>query len=233
MKCFQWFLFFLLLPGLLSAQAGRKKVKQGNVLFYEQKYDEALNKYRDALVDNPESPAIRFNIGDAQYEKKKYEEALAEFEKSLSTDDILFQSQSYYNMGNTFFRMNKLPESILAYTQALKLNPDDMDAKYNLEYVRRLLKDQAQKQPMDNQQQQQQQEQQEQTQPQEGNEEQQDQQQKDQSKEEQQQQQQQQEQQISKEDAERILNALQNDEKDLQKERQVKGPGKVRVLKDW
>ena len=144
-----------LIPMLVFAQSGRKQVLEGNKLYEEQKFDEANNKYRDALVNNPENPIINFNIGNTEFQKKKYEEALKNFEKSLSVDDYLMQSKSYYNMGNTLYRMGKLPESILAYTQALKLNPRDEDSKFNLEFVRAKLKDQAQK---DQQQQQQDQE---------------------------------------------------------------------------
>lgn len=224
------------LPAMLFAQPGRKQLLEGNKLYQEQKYDEANNKYRDALVDNPDNPIIHFNIGNAQYKKKKYEEALKDYEKSLSIDEVLTQSKSYYNIGNTLYRAGKLPEAILAYTQALKLNPDDEDAKYNLEYVRAKLKDQAQKQPSNNQQQQEQQPGQDQQQ------EEQQQEQKDQSQEQQSEQpqpkqpeqaQQKDKQEMSREEAERILNALKEDEKDLQKERQKATTGRVRVLKDW
>ena len=233
----------LLVPVLVLSQSARDKVAEGNKLFTEEKFDEANNKYRDALLDDPESPEIHFNIGATQYKKKKYEEAISEFEKSLSTDDILLQSKNYYNMGNTLYRMGKLPEAILAYTQALKYNPDDVDAKYNLEYVRKKLKDQADKQQQQNQQQQQQQQEQQQQQQGDENKEekqeeqqqqqQQEEQQQNQQEEQQQQPQQQEQQKMSKEDAERILNALKNDEKDLQKQRKAKSTGNIRVLKDW
>ncbi len=237
---------FLLLPMLLMAQPGRKQVMEGNQLFTQEKYDEANNKYRDALVNNPENPKIHFNIGATQYKKNKYEEAMTDFEKSLAVDDILVQSKAYYNMGNTLFRMGKLPESILAYTQALKLNPDDEDAKYNLELARRKLKEQAQKQNNQQQQQQNQQKQQQEQQQQQQNQQQEEQEKEDQQQEpkqeqsEEEQEQQQQEQakpedqkEISREEAERILNALKEDEKDLQKQTRMKSPGKVRVVKDW
>ncbi len=144
----------MLLPAMLMGQSARQKVTEGNQLFAEEKYDEANNKYRDALLDEPDKPEILFNIGNIQYKKKKYEEAIAEFEKTTVTDDIIMQAKAYYNIGNTLYKMDKLPESILAYTQALKLNPDDQDAKYNIEFVRRKLKDQPKDQQQQDQQQQ-------------------------------------------------------------------------------
>ncbi|RQW04246.1 tetratricopeptide repeat protein [candidate division KSB1 bacterium] len=244
-KISSWILLLTILCGQLSyAQSGRKKIVDGNKLYGEERYDEAMNKYRDAQVHAPESPIIKFNMGNVNYKKQKYEESIKEFEGSLGADEALAQSQAYYNIGNSLYRLGKLPESILAYQEALKLNPDDQDAKYNLEFVRRQLKDQSEKQQNQNEQQQNQQQQQQQQQ----NQEQQDQQgdeqeqapqesQEESEQQEQQQQQQQQEMQtaeeMSKEDAERILQAMKEDEENMKNARKQRAPGNVRVLKDW
>jgi tetratricopeptide (TPR) repeat protein len=242
--------FFILLVFAFSqfanAQMGRRKIVEGNEMYDEERYDEAMNKYRDAQVHDPESPIIKFNMGAANYKKNKYEEALKELESCLTTDDAMAQSQAYYNMGNSLYRLGKLPESIMAYQQALKLNPDDEDAKYNIEFVRRQLKDQSEKQQQDQQQQQQQQEQQQQQnqdqQDQQEEEQEQEQQQQQNSEEEQEQQEEQQQQQqqemqpseeLSKEDAERILQAMKEDEEKMKDARKQKVQGNVRVLKDW
>jgi tetratricopeptide (TPR) repeat protein len=238
-----FFITGIAIPDLPAQGAGRKQVAEGNKYFAEEKYDEANNKYRDAEVSNPESPIVHFNIGDALYKKRKYEEALEAYQKAVQkSDDVKLQAQSYYNLGNTLYRLNKWPESLLAYQQALKLNPDDKDAKYNLEYVRAKIKENAQKQPQD---QQQQQEQQQQSSSDQQNQE--EQQQQDQQKDQQQNQQQQEQQQsrqsgrqekkdkeqLSKEDAARLLEALRNQEKEAQKQRQIKAQGRARVEKDW
>lgn len=236
---------------LAFAQSGRKQIEDGNRLYAEEKYDEANNKYRDALIDNPESPIVNFNIGDVLYKKRNFEEALKSFEKATSADDILLQGKSYYNMGNSLYKMGEMPESIVMYKKALELNPNDEDAKYNLEYVRAQLKDQAQDQSQQNQDQQQQQEQQDQQQQQqqqsqdqsqenqEQDEQQQQEPQQNQSEEQQEQQQQEQDQQagqeqeISKEDAQRILDALDKDEQDLLRKQRAKKPGRAYRGKDW
>ncbi len=248
-------IFLLILNMLFAisafAQSGHKQVTEGNKLYAEEKYDEANNKYRDALIESPESPIVNFNIGDVQYKKRNFEEAIKSYEKSTSSDDISLRSKTYYNIGNTLYKMAKLPESILAYKKALELNPEDEDAKYNLEYVRAKLKDNSEKQPQENQQQEQREEQQQQDQQnqdteqnsEEEQQEQQDEQEQEQSSEEQQNPDQQQEEQqqeqaaepkeISKEDAERLLNALQNEEKDLLKEQKPKRRGRPFRGKDW
>lgn len=253
----QWCLFvaICLLPALLLAQPGRKKVQEGNKLFTEEKFEEANGKYRDALLDVPESPVVNYNIAGTQYKIGKYEEALENYSKSMSPrlaeertpeEDQLLRSQIHYNRGNTLYRMNKYPEAIREYQEALKLNPDDEDAKYNLEFVRNKLKNQSQQDQQDQQnqqnqqnQQQQQQQQQQDQQKQDEKEKQQEQENQQQDQQEEQQQQQQQEQQpgemkeMSKEDAELILNALKEDEKDEQQKRKMKVPANARVLKDW
>jgi len=224
--------------------AGRRQVAEGNKYFAEEKFDEANDKYRDAEVSNPESPIVHFNIGDALYKKRKYEDALQAYQKALQkSDDLQLQAQSYYNMGNTLFRLNKWPESLLAYQQALKLNPNDKDAKYNLEYVRAKIKENAQKQSQDQQQQRQsnsdQQNQQEQ--PKQDQKDNQDEQQNQPQNEQREQQpredgarqQKKDKEQLSKEDAARLLEALKNQEKEAQKQRQVKVRGRAMVDKDW
>ncbi|KAA0230397.1 tetratricopeptide repeat protein [candidate division KSB1 bacterium] len=242
---------------LFAQGAGRKQVLEGNRKYAEGKYDEANDSYRDAEIDNPESAIVKFNIGDVLYQKRNYEEALKTYQEAIQkSDDLKLQAQGYYNIGNTLYRLNKWPESILAYQQALKLDPNDEDAKYNLEYVRTKLKENAQKQPQEQQNQQQQQQQQQQNQKQDsqqkqdeqnqqeqqqqeqqsGEQQQQEQSQQEKDQQEQQAQEQQgqaQEQKLTKEEAERLLQALEKQEKDAQKQRQVKARGRVRVEKDW
>lgn len=248
-------LIFFLNDNALAQGAGRAKVAEGNRAYAEEKFDEANDKYRDAQVDNPESPIIHFNVGDALYQKKNYEEALKSYQSAVQkSNDPKLQAQGYYNLGNTLFRMDKWQESVAAYQQALKLNPNDEDAKFNLEYVRRKIKENAERQPQEQQQQQKQQQENQQQNEQSGDEQkdqqqqqQQDQQQGEQQQEqkdqqqkegEEQQEQQQQGQQVkagelSKEEAERLLEALQNQEKEAQKKKQAQVRGRVRVDKDW
>lgn len=252
--------FFFGLWNLVSAQNGYEQVEEGNELFAEQKFDEANIRYRDALLENPESPIVHFNIGDVLYKKGSYEEAIKSYDKALAADDINLQAQAYYNIGNALYKTGKLAESIQAYKKALELNPEDEDAKYNLEYVRRKLKDSAQNPPPQDQQQNQQQSDQQQHEGQQGQNEQgqgEQQQQGEQGQEQQKQEQQNREksqaqskedesergevkqqqaageQEISREDAERILNALKDEEGDLMKQREPNARGRAFRGKDW
>jgi len=229
-----WVLIILLFAPAFAAN-GRSKVADGNKLYRQGKYDAAANRYRDALLDDPASPRIQFDMGNALYKKKDYQKALDAYQKALGTDDLVLQSQVYYNMGNSLYRSQKLPEAISAYERALKLNPKDQDAKYNLEYVRNKLKQNAQPQ---NQQQNQNQQKQDQQKQQQQKQDQQNQQKRDQQDQKQQAEQQQagkkQEKrpEMSKEDAARLLDALKENQKDLKKQ-EVQAGGRVQVEKDW
>jgi len=226
------FLAFTILVSPSYAQKERKKVQEGNAFFSEENYEDALSKYRDAALDNPESPIVQYNIGNALYKQGKFDEAFAEFEKVLSSDEADMHFRSYYNMGNSLYKMEKLEESIKSYIKALQLDPDDFEAKHNLEYVRSKLKqEENQNEDGEDQQDQKQDQNQEQNeQDQQQNQEQQDQNEQDQKEKEPQAQDQKP---MTKEQAEQLLNALLNDEKDLQRKNKKQFRGKIRVLKDW
>lgn len=230
----------------LFAQPGRKQLLEGNKLYEQEKYDEALVQYQDALVQSPNNPYAYFDIGNAHYRKNKFEDALKAYEKATTFEDPILRAQAYYNMGNALYRLGKLPEAILAYKKALELNPNDEDAKYNLEYVRAKLKQESQKQQASPEQQQEQQrqnqqggqdqqEQKQQQQEQQSQEQQQQPSQQSQQSEQEQkqaQQQQMQQRQLSKEEAERLLDALNDQEEKLLKAQRVRG-GAARRAKDW
>jgi len=148
MRLFKYFLILLIIffnigwswPASLSS-----KNKQANKLYKEGKVDEALSRWRDAQIENPESGRLHYNIGNGLYEQKKYEDAFKEYEKSLDSKDSELQRSSYYNMGNTHYRMGKLIEAIDDYKKCLDINPDDEDAKYNIEFVRKKIKENLKK----------------------------------------------------------------------------------------
>lgn len=153
------FLALLLSLSNLFAQGIRTKVNKGNEEYKNEKYEDALVQYKDALLDDPLHEVAIFNEANAQYKLKKYEDAIASYQKLAGSSDINLASKSYYNIGNAQFQLNKLQESIDAYKRALELNPDDRDAKHNLEIARAKLKENAQKQQQQQQQQDQQQDQ--------------------------------------------------------------------------
>jgi len=139
-------LFYISTIGWIWSSPSVKKNKEAIRLYSEGKIDEALSKWRDAQIDSPDKNELHYNIGDALHLQKKYKDALNEYEKALDSKDAAIQEKTYYNMGNTSYRMGKLPEAIGYYKKALDVNPDDKDAKYNIEFVRKKIKENLKKQ---------------------------------------------------------------------------------------
>jgi Ca-activated chloride channel family protein len=207
-------------------------------------WEEALKFYRDAEIEKPESPELSYNLGNVMYQQEKYQDGMERYFRALGSDDVGHQAWSYYNLGNTLYRSGKYPEAIQAYQKCLELAPEDEDAKYNLEFVRKKMKEMLDKeaqreQNQQGQKQQQNQPQQEEQQQQEQKEQQQDQNQPAQSEEEQREEERKQEQLkqqegMTEEDAERILNALRDDEKEsLREKRKASQRRGRRGGKDW
>jgi tetratricopeptide (TPR) repeat protein len=229
------------------SQAERKYIRKGNQAYQEKNFTQSEVNYRKALEKDAGSFEATFNVGDALYKQEKYKEAAEKF-SSLTNQDVSDEklARAYHNMGNALLKTNKLKKSINAYKHALRLNPGDMETKHNLTYALRKLKQQQQKkkqQQQQNQQQKQQQDQQKKNekkqqqdqQDQQGQQQQRQQQQKKQDRKKQQQPQSGEKQRISKEDAKRLLQALENDEKQLQKKLKKKKAKsvKVKTTKNW
>ncbi|MCU0452984.1 MAG: VWA domain-containing protein [Bacteroidetes bacterium] len=223
-----------------SSQTVRDHVQEGNKLYQKGKFSDAEAAYRQALGKDPTSGVSHFNLGDSHFRQDRHEEAARAFGNSaMNLDAGPERSAGYYNMGNALFKASKLDESIEAYKRALRNDPDNEDARHNLEVARRKRQEQQQQKRQKDQKQDQKQDQQQQQQQQQPQDQQQDQQKQDQQQNQQQQsqqdrtRQQQQKHQMNKEEAERMLEALRNNEKDIQKKLQKRPAARVRVEKDW
>jgi len=222
----------LLVPGAL-ADDFRDVVSEGNEAFRNQRYDEALEKYQVAESEKPELPELDYNIANVLYHQGKYEEAVDKYTRAINTTDINLEARADFNLGNTYFRMGDYQNAILRYQEALEIDPTDMDAKYNLELARRMLKDQMQPSEQEGEKEEQEQQQQQDQQDQQEQQPEQQQQQEEQQKQNEQPQAPQDEKQMSREDAERILNALRDDEQDVQEKIRRETTGGDYVGKDW
>ncbi|MFO7864348.1 MAG: tetratricopeptide repeat protein [Salinivirgaceae bacterium] len=220
----------------------------------------AEEEYRRAIEATPSTYEGRNNLGNSLYRQEQFKEAINEW-KALTGLNLSEKEKAgvYHNIGNAHLVSNELEKSIEAYKNALRQYPGDTATKYNLAFAQSKLKQQQQQQQEQQQNQDQNQDQkQEQNQDQQKNEQQQQEQDQQQQQEQQQQEQQAQEQQaqeqnteeqqaqpgeekqngeeISKQDALRILQTLENDEKKLQEKlkriRNEKSKGK-KTEKDW
>ena len=235
------------------AQSENKLIRRGNNAFDDGNFQKAEIDYRKALEKNNNSLKGEFNLGGAMYKQESFEEAAKTFETLAGQKLTPAQkSASYHNLGNSLMHLQQFEPAIEAYKNALRQNPKDVDSKYNLEYAKRMLQQQQQQQQDKDQNQDQDQKDKEdqedkqdkQDQEKKDEEQKQDQQQQkdqkqnqdNQDQQQQQQQQQQQPKQISKEDAERMLQALKdNEKKTLEKIKleKLKSAKKVKSEKDW
>lgn len=227
-KIFLTIAMLLLVAGESFAQKENPLIRQGNKQYQEGKFKEAEIDYRKALERTPGSVKGSFNLGNSLYKQENYEEATRNFADAarlIKETDETGRSAALHNLGNTLLKSGKLEESIEAYKQAMRLNPADEDTRYNLAYAMNQLQQQQQQQQnkddKSDKDDKKDDKDQKDSQPQD-----QDQQQKDQLRD---------KQQISKQDAERMLEALKNDEqKTLEKVNQQKVKASaVQIEKDW
>ena len=208
---------------VVNTQPYRAETRAGNREFNKDNYTDAEANYKKALDKKNNMPQAIFNLGDAVYKQKRYDEAIKQFQLAAQTNpDPKVKAKAFHNLGNTYMEQEKWQDAANAYKSALKLNPADADTKYNLAYANAKL--QQQKNDQQNKDDQKNKDQQKN-----------DQQQQDKNDKGNQQQKQGQQPKLSKEEAEKLLQALTNEEqKTNQKVQQkmVKGVP-VKIQKDW
>ncbi|RZK79233.1 MAG: tetratricopeptide repeat protein [Pedobacter sp.] len=139
------FILMLLQTTFLFAQKEKKDIHAGNQLYLQKKYAEAEANYRKSVAKSQQSVAGNFNLGDALYKQKKFENAAQKFtDIATSSKDKGVKAKAYHNLGNTLLESNKLEESIAAYKKSLMNNPKDDETRYNLAYAQEKLKQQQQ-----------------------------------------------------------------------------------------
>ncbi len=217
---------------LAQQKTDRDYLRSGNKLYNDSLFIKAEVDYRKALEVNPKSTDAMFNLANALLMQQKAKEAMEQYQSvSKIEKDKEKLAQIYHNMGVILQSSKQLPQCIEAYKESLRNNPKDDETRYNLALAQKQLKDQQQDQQNQDQQQQQQEQKEDK---QEQNKDQQEQEQKDQQQQQNQQQQQQNKSEMSKENAQQLLNAVMQDEKNVQdkvkKQLQIQGK---KLEKDW
>ncbi|MBE9519273.1 MAG: tetratricopeptide repeat protein [Bacteroidetes bacterium] len=238
-------LILLVLMGIISAygQNERKVIRDGVRAYENEEFGEAEVQFRKAENINQDSYEAEFNTGAALYGQEKYEETVKQYQSLLDhTDDAGKTARIWHNIGNSLLEAQQYAPSIEAYKNSLRLNPSDEDTRYNLAYAKQKLNEQQQQnqdQEQDKDQEQQDQDQ-DKDQDQDQNKDQDQDQNKDQKLDQGDDQQDRQDQQpvpqeISKEDAERMLKAIQQQEKDVKEkvDKKKAAAAKVKTEKDW
>ena len=216
----------LLVAITASAQTDRQYIREGNKQFRVGQYDKAEVSYRKAVEKNPKNPQAAYNLGNALMAQKKDSAAVQQFEQATRIEtNPLRKAAAYHNMGVICQTHKMYGEAIEAYKNALRLNPNDDETRYNLV----LCKKQKQKQDKNQQQNQDKKDDQKKNDQKKDD-------QKDQNKDKKDdKQQQQQKPQMSKDNAEQLLNAAIQNEKMTQDKmkKQQQQPQRRNVLKNW
>lgn len=210
-------ILFILTIGSMSlfAQTDRSHIRMGNRLYRSGGIEQAEVEYSKAVTKNDRNPQALYNLACAYMQQNKDSLALVFFDKASNLETSKFRkSKSFHNAGVICQRHQMYREAIKAYEQSLRLNPNDDETRYNLVLCKRLQKNQ----PQDNKQQQKQQQKQE----------------KKQEKQEQKQEQQPKDQ-MSKDNAEQLLQAAMQEEKNTQRKLQKakSQPQNRNIQKNW
>lgn len=223
------FLLTLWMAAPFVAQEGKRKpdpglsdkyVYEGNQRYVEQQYEEAQKSYQQALENNPQNTKAAFNLGNAFYRTQNWDQSSVSYRNVLAGSNVSrdMQARTFHNIGNTLMEQKKYKEAIEEYKKSLRIDPNSYNTKYNLAYAQKMLKEDQNQQ--DNQDQNKDQQNQDQNEDQ----------QKDQNKE---QDPAPSQNQMSKTQAEALLNAMTQQEKKVQEKKNQKRGVPVSQEKDW
>ena len=217
-RCFILCLLTCVTSMAFAQKTDRDYLRSGNKLYKDSLFIKSEVDYRKSLDINPKSTDAMYNLANSLLMQQKADEAMKEFESVAKIEkDKNKLAQIYHNIGVILHVNKQYPQCIEAYKEALRNNPKDDETRYNLALAQKMLKDQQQNQQNQDQQQEQKEEQKE-----------------EEKQEQQQNQQQQNKNEMSKENAQQLLNAVMQDEKDVQDKvkKQIQIQGK-KLVKDW
>ena len=208
-----------------QAQSDRSNIREGNRLFRSGKHADSEVSYRKAMEKNPRNPQAAYNLGNALFAQKKDSAAVVAYQSGVQLEtSAIRKAMGYHNMGVVCQSHKMFAEAIEAYKNALRLNPKDDEARYNLELCKKQQKKQQDKKNQDKK---------DQKKDQNGKDEKKDQDKKDQNKDKQKEKQDKNK--MSKDNAEQLLNAAIQQEKNTQKRMKDKmqQPRSRKLDKNW
>lgn len=221
--------------GASAQKSYREHLRSGNKLYADSLYDKAEVEYRKAVEIDPNGSEALYNLGNALLRQEKAQEAMDQFTMAAKrATDKKNLAEVHHNMGVICQASKDYARAVEYYKQALRENPTDHETRYNLAVAMKQLQNQQQQQQNEQQNENKEQEKQEQEQQQNQQQQQEEQQQQEQQQQEQEQQAQENEDEMSKENAEQLLESAMQDEKEVQekvkKMMQIRGK---KLDKDW
>lgn len=122
------------------------------------RFDRALEGFLDRQVARPEDPRLLMNVGAARFKLNDFEGAAQAFAEAAAKapDGDPIRARAFYDLGNVAYRQGRLEQAVQQYEAALAIDPEDEDARYNLEFVRQEIRRRLEEAAKQQQQQQQQ-----------------------------------------------------------------------------
>ena len=134
----------------VSAQSERSSVRRGNRDFRKEKYQDAEIDYKKGLIADSLSNAANYNLGNTYYRMENFAEADKCWNAVAdSLGKVKHGSDMYHNMGNSCLAQKNYQGAVEAYKNALRRNPGDMETKANLAYAQKMLQNQQDQQDQD------------------------------------------------------------------------------------
>ncbi len=222
-------LFFLKTTAF--SQSAHKFLRKADGFYQNGNFKMAEENYRKSLEKQPTEKS-NFNLGNSIFQQQRYDDAIMQYgDLASKSKDNTLKSNSLYNKGNAHFLKKEYEQAVNAYKESLRLSPKDADAKINLAKAKKLLEEQQKQNQQQNQDkkkdkkdkknQDQNQDQQNQKQNQEPD------------KQPQKNQNQQSQQDLKKEDAKRMLQVMDDEERKVQQRMKKGNPKPSRSAKDW
>jgi Ca-activated chloride channel family protein len=231
------------LLSFLFLGASPEDARKANEAYHAEKYEEAISLYKRAIDDDPQNAKLYYNLASAYAKIGNVEDAIGYFEEykaMVDTDEE--RAKADYNIGNIYSKEESWTKAVDYYKKSLRYMANDPDAKHNYELALKKIKENENQQQKNKDQQRDQDQNQdqkenekEQQENQQQDQEQQQNQQQDQSDQQNNKQKQKRQQQITPEEAEKILQALGQQEKELLKKfrKQKTESSDTENEKDW
>ena len=152
-----YLLLLVFVPVAVFSQSDRQHIRNGNKAYRNNTFSKAETEYRKSIAKNIDNAIAQYNLGCAMMQQGNDSVAIAQFEKAAKMEkNSLNRAMAYHNMGYVLQKRQNYSDAIKAYQNALRNNPDDADSRYNLVMCQKLLKKQQQQQQQKQQQQKQQ-----------------------------------------------------------------------------
>lgn len=137
-------IILILLSGFTAiayAQTDRQLVREGNRFFTKGQYDKAEVQYRKAVEKNPSNPQALYNLGCALMMQNKDSAAIVQYQKATKIEKNKLRLASvYHNIGVVCQNHKMYGDAIKAYEQSLRNNPKDDETRYNLALCKKMQK---------------------------------------------------------------------------------------------